>query len=74
MDVETDLAGGEVERIAEGGRERHHRNRGGIDAEQEVQHRRVADDDHLVDTVPADTGRLIELGEDAVHGCQHCLA
>ena len=39
-----------------------------------MQHRGVADDDHLVDPIAIYAGRFVELGEDAVHGPLNRLA
>ena len=73
MNLQPDFTGAQVERFAKGRCERHHRDRRRIDAEQQVQHRRVADDDHFVDAIAVDAGSFIEVGEDAVDGVEDRL-
>ncbi len=67
MDAQAHLTGGDAERVHESGRERHHRDRRGIDAEQQVKHGHVADDDRLVGSVGRDACLGIELVQDPVH-------
>src|SRR5207248_9259068 len=74
VDIQADLPGGKVERFTECGRERHHRDRRRVDAEQQVQHRGVADDDGFIDALSFDTGRFVQLLQDRVHGALNDLA
>ena len=74
VDVEPRLTGRDIERLLKGRRERHHRNRRGVDPEQKVEHRRVPDDHHLVNPVASNAGRLVQLREDRVHGALNRVA
>ena len=68
VDAQPDLARLHAQLVHEGGRERRHRQRGRVDAQQQVQHRHVADDHRLVGLCGRDAGLAIELAEDGVHG------
>jgi len=66
MDVDAGVQGRHIERISKGRREWHHRDWSGIDAQQQVEHRGIADDHQLVDAIATDPGALVQLGEDRV--------
>ena len=67
VDVEADLPHRHCQRLHEGGYEGHHADRRRVDAEQQVEHRRVADDDGFVGPLGTDASLLIEVVEDPVH-------
>ena len=71
MDLQADLARRDAELVHERGRKRRHGQRSWVDAEQQVQHRDVADDDCLVCLLRRDASLAIKLAEDRVHRADH---